>query len=83
MTTKSTANPFHYGSPVSGAQFVGRAKEVRALESRIRNHINVVLVSPRRYRTAPQCLRLQAEGEAVHARRSRASSTDCHTLSVG
>lgn len=49
MPTKTAANPFHYGSPVSGAQFVGRAKEVRALESRIRNHINVVLVSPRRY----------------------------------
>ena len=28
------------------------------------------------YQSAPQCLRLQAEGEAVHARRSRAVQTD-------
>ncbi|MGH9107972.1 MAG: AAA family ATPase [Acidimicrobiales bacterium] len=44
-----STNPFHYGSPVMGDQFVGRSQEVAAVESRIRSHVNVVLVSPRRY----------------------------------
>lgn len=61
MTTKSPANPFHYGSPVSGAQFAGRAKEVRALKSRIRNQINVVLVSPRRYGKSSLLARAEEE----------------------
>jgi hypothetical protein len=43
------ANPFHYGTPVSGAQFAGRAGELRVLTSRMRDGINVVVASPRRY----------------------------------
>jgi hypothetical protein len=43
------ANPFHYGTPVSGVQFAGRAEELRALTSRMRDGINVVVASPRRY----------------------------------
>jgi uncharacterized protein len=42
-------NPYHYGTPVTGAQFAGRDSELRALASRMRNGINVVVVSPRRY----------------------------------
>lgn len=42
-------NPFHYGTPVVGEQFVGRERELDALLSRMRNGINVVLLSPRRY----------------------------------
>ena len=42
-------NPFHYGTPVEGDQFVGREDEVNAIVSRIRDHVNVVLLSPRRY----------------------------------
>jgi hypothetical protein len=42
-------NPFHYGTPVSGAQFAGRTDELRALTSRMRDGINVVVASPRRY----------------------------------
>ncbi|MGH8988520.1 MAG: AAA family ATPase [Acidimicrobiales bacterium] len=44
-----SVNPFHYGSPVRGDQFVGRSQEVSAVESRVLSHVNVVLVSPRRY----------------------------------
>src|SRR6185437_5181865 len=54
-------NPFHYGSPVQGDQFVGRSDELRAIASRIRNHINVVLLSPRRY--GKSSLLLEAERE--------------------
>jgi uncharacterized protein len=43
------ANPYHYGTPVSGDQFAGRQSELVALESRMRDGINVVLSSPRRY----------------------------------
>jgi hypothetical protein len=42
-------NPYHYGTPVAGEQFAGRDRELRALASRMRNGINVVVVSPRRY----------------------------------
>ena len=42
-------NPFHYGTPVSGEHFAGRESELRALTSRMRDGINVVVVSPRRY----------------------------------
>jgi hypothetical protein len=43
------ANPYHYGTPVSGDQFAGRQTELAALENRMRDGINVVLTSPRRY----------------------------------
>lgn len=42
-------NPYHYGSPVTGDQFAGRHTEVHALVDRMRDGINVVVVSPRRY----------------------------------
>jgi uncharacterized protein len=42
-------NPYHYGTPVTGEQFTGRQAETAALESRMRDGINVVLSSPRRY----------------------------------
>lgn len=42
-------NPFHYGTPALGPNFVGRASELDAVMSRIRSGINVVVVSPRRY----------------------------------
>ncbi len=42
-------NPYHYGTPVTGEQFTGRQRELRAVVSRMRNGINVVVVSPRRY----------------------------------
>jgi len=42
-------NPFHYGTPVTGAQFAGRTDELRALSARMRDGINVVVASPRRY----------------------------------
>ena len=42
-------NPYHYGSPVTGDQFAGRHAELKALTDRMRDGINVVVVSPRRY----------------------------------
>lgn len=42
-------NPYHYGTPVAGDQFAGRQVELRALLSRMRSGVNVVVVSPRRY----------------------------------
>jgi hypothetical protein len=42
-------NPFHYGTPVTGEHFAGREVELRALTARMRDGINVVVVSPRRY----------------------------------
>ncbi len=42
-------NPFHYGTPVEGDQFTGRQEELAALLTRMRNGVNVVLLSPRRY----------------------------------
>jgi hypothetical protein len=42
-------NPFHYGTPVEGDQFTGRRQELDALLTRMRNGVNAVLLSPRRY----------------------------------
>lgn len=54
------ANPFHYGAPATGAQFVGREAELDALVSRMRNGINVVVSSPRRYGKTSLLLRAEA-----------------------
>jgi hypothetical protein len=43
------ANPYHYGTPVTGKQFAGREQEITALSRRMRDGINVVVTSPRRY----------------------------------
>lgn len=43
------SNPYHYGTPVSGDQFAGREVELKALEQRMRDGINVVVTAPRRY----------------------------------
>lgn len=42
-------NPFHYGTPAEGDYFTGRREELEALVARMRDGINVVLISPRRY----------------------------------
>jgi hypothetical protein len=46
---EARTNPFHYGTPAEGEFFTGRRAELTALLSRIRNGINVVVISPRRY----------------------------------
>ena len=43
------SNPFHYGTPAEGDHFTGRQEELAALLTRMRNGVNVVLLSPRRY----------------------------------
>ena len=61
-----TRNPFHYGTPVEGDGFAGREDELSALTSRVRNGINVVVVSPRRYGKTSLLLRAEAElGDAA------------------
>jgi uncharacterized protein len=63
------ANPYHYGTPVSGEQFAGREPELAALEARMRDGVNVVVSSPRRYGKTSLLARasaqLVAEGAAV------------------
>lgn len=61
-------NPFHYGTPVTGAQFVGRQREVEALVGRVRDGINVVLLSPRRYGKTSVLLRAVERLEAATKR---------------
>jgi hypothetical protein len=63
-------NPFHYGSPVEGEYFTGRSDELDALVSRMRNGINVVLLSPRRY--GKTSLLRAAEARLTRARPSAA-----------
>ncbi|MDQ1395987.1 MAG: uncharacterized protein QOG64_1246, partial [Acidimicrobiaceae bacterium] len=60
-----SANPFHYGTPVEGAQFTGRDLELDALVSRMTNHINVVLLSPRRYGKTSLILKAEAQVRAA------------------
>jgi hypothetical protein len=48
-TTDRHGNPFHYGTPAEGDHFTGRSQELAALLARMRNGVNLVLLSPRRY----------------------------------
>lgn len=63
-------NPFHYGTPVEGDQFTGRERELAALMARMRDGVNVVLLSPRRY--GKTSLLLRAEAELARSRPSGA-----------
>jgi hypothetical protein len=58
-------NPFRYGAPVTGQNFVGRRTELDALVSRMRNGVNVVVISPRRY--GKTSLLLRAEDVVTHS----------------
>lgn len=56
-------NPFHYGTPAVAEYFTDRELELEALVSRIRNGVNVVLLSPRRYGKTSLLLKAEAELE--------------------
>lgn len=73
-------NPFHYGTPVEGDYFTGRAKELDALVSRMRDGINVVLVSPRRY--GKTSLHRAAQARLARAR-PRAAVIEVNILQAG
>lgn len=75
-------NPYHYGTPVSGEHFAGRDEELAALLSRLRNGINVVLVSPRRYGKTSLLLRARREMEADKAAIVHVNLLKCRDLSV-
>lgn len=59
-------NPFHYGDPVTGPAFAGRREEIQLLATRIRDHLNVVVISPRRY--GKTSLLLAAQEHLSHQR---------------
>ena len=46
MPNPSADNPFHYGTPAEGDHFTGRRQELDALLTRMRNGVNVVVLSP-------------------------------------
>ena len=80
----SGANPFHYGTPVQGEQFTGRERELEALVSRMRNGVNVVLLSPRRYGKTSLLLAAEMElsGDDPPAAVVRANVLRCRDLST-
>jgi uncharacterized protein len=49
MSPRAVSNPFHYGTPAEGEYFTGRREELETLLARMRNSVNVVVLSPRRY----------------------------------
>lgn len=63
----SGRNPYHYGTPALDEHFTGRNDELAALVSRLRDGINVVVVSPRRYGKTSLILRAEHEIERDHA----------------
>lgn len=54
-------NPFHYGAPATGAHFLGRNDELRALLTRMRAGVNVAVISPRRYGKTSLLLRAEEQ----------------------
>lgn len=73
-------NPFHYGTPVAGAQFAGRQQELRALTARMTDGINVVLVSPRRYGKTSLLAKAAAEVERSGAAVVQVNVLRCRDL---
>jgi len=43
------ANPFKFGAPVGGDNFTGRRQEIAEIVARVKDHLNVVVISPRRF----------------------------------
>jgi hypothetical protein len=70
---ESVQNPFHYGSAVRGPAFADRERELRALTGFMRNGINVILLSPRRYGKSSLTLRAL---ETLHREKARAARAD-------
>ncbi|MGH9105415.1 MAG: AAA family ATPase [Acidimicrobiales bacterium] len=73
-------NPFHYGSPAHGEFFTGRHEELNALVARMRDGVNVVLVSPRRY--GKTSLHRAAQG-LLRAARPPAAMVEVNLLHAG
>lgn len=73
-------NPYHYGSPAEGEYFAGRNHELAALVSRLRNGINVVLMSPRRYGKTSLLLRAEEQLRADGAAIVHVNIFGCHDL---
>lgn len=75
-------NPYHYGTPVSEEHFAGRDEESAALLSRLRNGINVVLLSPRRYGKTSLLLRAEKELRDDGAAIAHVNLLKCRDLAV-
>jgi hypothetical protein len=73
-------NPFLFGSPVSGEHFTGRRTELRDLVGRMSDHINVAIISPRRYGKSSllteACDRVQRQGGTVARLNAMTVSSD-------
>ena len=70
-------NPFHYGSAVRGADFTDRERELQALTGFMRNGINVILLSPRRYGKSSLALRAVEQLQKEKGRVARADLARC------
>jgi AAA+ ATPase superfamily predicted ATPase len=75
-------NPYHYGTPATEEHFAGRHEELGALVSRLRNGINVVLVSPRRYGKTSLLLRAEQEVEGDRGAIVHVNLLRCRDVSV-
>ena len=71
------ANPFRYGSAVRGTAFGDRDRELRALAGFMRNGINVILLSPRRYGKSSLTLRAVERIQRERGRAARADLARC------
>jgi hypothetical protein len=74
------ANPFRFAAPVAGEQFTGRRAEVRDLVTRVEDHINVAVISPRRFGKTSLvnavCARAERRGATVARLNAMAANDD-------
>lgn len=70
-------NPFRYGSAVRGPAFGDRERELRSLTGFMRNGINVLLLSPRRYGKSSLTLRAVERIQRERGRAARADLARC------
>ncbi len=74
------ANPFKFGAPVRGEQFAGRRREVTDIVDRVKDHVNIVVISPRRFGKTSlmdaACARITRAGGSVARVNAMTASDD-------
>ena len=78
------ANPFRFAAPVDGEQFTGRRRELAELTTRVRDHLNIAVISPRRFGKTSLvnevCARAERSGATVARLNAMSANDDLATF---
>lgn len=73
-------NPFRFAAPVDGEQFTGRRREIGDMTRHVADHVNVAVISPRRFGKTSLvnavCTRAEGSGATVARTNAMAANDD-------